>query len=211
METIAERIKKARLEIGMTQPELAKAAGVSKGTISLWENGINEPNGKNLHSLSDALNKTPDYILYGIRGNIDNATSVNVTRKIPLISWIAAGAWCESPDTFAPGDAEEWLPLPHNAGVRSFALRVDGDSMTPKHPGGRSYPHGTIIYVDPDKMVTNGCRVVARAPNGTYTFKTYFEDAGRMYLKAINTDYAPIDITDNVHICGVVIGSYLPE
>lgn len=130
--------------------------------------------------------------------------------SIPLISEVNAGSWCESPDNYAPGDAEEWLPAPTNAGPRTFALRVVNDSMTSPYPGQRSYPHGMIIYVDPDKEVINGSRVVARA-NGDYTFKSYIEDAGRKYLKPINPTYEKIDITDDVHICGVVIGSYLPE
>jgi len=131
-------------------------------------------------------------------------------NKIPLISWVSAGTWCESPDNYPVGDAEDWLPAPRNAGSRSFALRVINDSMTSPYPGQRSYPHGTIIYVDPDKPITNGCRVVART-NGEYTFKAYIEDAGRKYLKPINPTYDKIDITEDVHICGVVIGSYMPE
>lgn len=147
--------------------------------------------------------------------NLPSAAQSNVSpaprpKLIPLISEVNAGAWCESPDNYEPGDAEEWLPAPQNAGDRTFALRVNNDSMTAPYPGQRSYPEGMIIYVDPDKRITNGARVVARA-NGEYTFKAYVEDAGRKYLKPLNPQYDKIDITDDVSICGVVIGSYLPE
>ena len=37
-------LKKLRNELGIGQVELAKAVGVSKGVISLWENGLREPN-----------------------------------------------------------------------------------------------------------------------------------------------------------------------
>lgn len=83
--------------------------------------------------------------------------------------------------------------------------------MTSQFPGQRSYPPGVVIYVDPDRAVENGCRVVARIPNGEYTFKVYTEDAGRKYLKPINPQYPLIDITEETHICGVVIGAYMPE
>lgn len=140
-----------------------------------------------------------------------NATELGrVESTMPLIGWVKAGEWCESPDHFAPGDAEDWLPRPANAGVRSFALKVQNDSMTSPYPGQRSYPEGTIIYVDPDREIINGCRVVARV-NGEYTFKTYVEDGGRKYLKPINPTYDKYDITEDTHICGVIIGSYLPE
>ncbi|OFE11409.1 hypothetical protein PHACT_12695 [Pseudohongiella acticola] len=129
---------------------------------------------------------------------------------IPLISWVQAGQWCESPDPYQPGDAEDWMPAPPNAGPRTFALGVVNDSMTSPYPGQRSYPHGCIIYIDPDRQATNGARVVARV-GGEYTFKAYVEDAGRKYLKPINPTYDKIEITEDVHICGVVIGSYMPE
>ena len=225
MSTIGKRIKEKRESAKLSQDQVADYFDIGKSAVSGWERGTSQPSYKKLEGLARVLHTSVDYLVSGKRDKslasnndlgdslaIHNAEKIDVARRIPLISWISAGAWCESPDEFAPGDAEEWLPLPNNASEQSFALRVDGDSMTAKEPGAaRSYPHGTIIYVDPNKQVTNGARVVARAPNGTYTFKTYFEDAGRMYLKAINSDYPPIDVTDNLHICGVVIGSYLPE
>jgi len=38
-----ENFKSLRLELGVGQVELAKKLGVSKGVISLWENGLREP------------------------------------------------------------------------------------------------------------------------------------------------------------------------
>ena len=39
-----DNLKELRLEKKLGQVELAKAIGVSKGVISLWENGLREPN-----------------------------------------------------------------------------------------------------------------------------------------------------------------------
>ncbi|MFQ6773471.1 MAG: helix-turn-helix transcriptional regulator, partial [Clostridia bacterium] len=39
-----ENLKELRQEKKLGQVELAKAIGVSKGVISLWENGLREPN-----------------------------------------------------------------------------------------------------------------------------------------------------------------------
>ena len=82
--------------------------------------------------------------------------------------------------------------------------------MVSLSPGQRSYPQGSIIYVDPDKPVVSGARVVALV-NGEFTFKMFVEDAGRKFLKPINTSYDKIDVTGGANIYGVVIGSYLPE
>jgi SOS-response transcriptional repressor LexA len=134
------------------------------------------------------------------------------TTKVPVISWIQAGDFCESPDLFNPGDSDEWLPCPSRHSKGTYALRVKNDSMTSSVPGERSYPHGTIIFVDPERAYTVGSRVVARLPGTSEaTFKIYTEDAGQSYLMPINSKYPPIPIQEGTIICGVVIGSYWPE
>ena len=47
-----DNLKELRLERKIGQVELAKAIGVSKGVISLWENGLREPNMYSLIILS---------------------------------------------------------------------------------------------------------------------------------------------------------------
>ncbi len=47
-----EILKELRLERGLGQVELARAIGVSKGTISLWEHSKREPTLSNLIALS---------------------------------------------------------------------------------------------------------------------------------------------------------------
>lgn len=136
-------------------------------------------------------------------------------RKVPLISWIQAGQWSQAVDIFEPGVAEDWFWCPEgNPSENTYALKVKGDSMTAQSPTDRNYPHGSIIFVDPNKRVENGSRVVAKLPDqDEATFKIYKEDMGRKKLVPINTRvYDVIDITNmNVTICGVVIGSYMPE
>lgn len=47
-----DNLKELRLENNIGQVELAKAIGVSKGLISLWENGLREPTMCSLISLA---------------------------------------------------------------------------------------------------------------------------------------------------------------
>ena len=58
-----ERLKTLRIEKKMSQPELAKLVGVSKGMISFWENGINEPTISNLVKLCQIFEISSDYLL----------------------------------------------------------------------------------------------------------------------------------------------------
>ncbi len=48
-----ESLLELRRERGVGQVELARAIGVSKGIISLWENGKREPTLSNLIALSE--------------------------------------------------------------------------------------------------------------------------------------------------------------
>lgn len=56
-------LKSLRQEVGMGQVELAKKIGVSKGIISLWENGLREPNMSSLIELAKFFNVSIDFLV----------------------------------------------------------------------------------------------------------------------------------------------------
>lgn len=56
-------LKELRLENKMRQEELAKALGVSKGVISLWENGVREPNMYSLILIAKYFNISIDELI----------------------------------------------------------------------------------------------------------------------------------------------------
>ena len=58
-----DNLKSLRLEKGLGQVSLANLIRVSKGTISLWENGIREPSMSSLIALADFFNCTIDYLV----------------------------------------------------------------------------------------------------------------------------------------------------
>ena len=55
LETFGERIKFYRQQKGLSHKRFAKLIGVDAGTISLWENGKNQPLGKHLKTLNDTI------------------------------------------------------------------------------------------------------------------------------------------------------------
>ncbi|MCL2555986.1 MAG: helix-turn-helix transcriptional regulator [Firmicutes bacterium] len=57
-----ERLKELRLEKEMGHRELGKIIGVSNGTISTWENGINEPKLSYLIKLAVFFDVSLDYL-----------------------------------------------------------------------------------------------------------------------------------------------------
>ena len=56
-------LKDLRIQAGLGQIELAKEIGVSKGIISLWENGLREPNMSSLILISKYFKVSVDYLI----------------------------------------------------------------------------------------------------------------------------------------------------
>jgi transcriptional regulator with XRE-family HTH domain len=63
METVASIIKSRRMELNITQTELAKVAHLTPAAISQFESGARKPSFDTLSSLADALKVTTDYLL----------------------------------------------------------------------------------------------------------------------------------------------------
>ena len=55
MGIIAERITKARKELGLNQKELAKKANIAEPTLSRYENGYREPKAGTISQIAEAL------------------------------------------------------------------------------------------------------------------------------------------------------------
>ena len=58
-----DNLKELRLEKKLGQIELANALGVSKGIISLWENGLREPNMYSLIMIAKFFNVSIDELV----------------------------------------------------------------------------------------------------------------------------------------------------
>lgn len=125
----------------------------------------------------------------------------DVAGTLPLISWVQAGAWCETEDPYQMGQAEDWLLAPGKCGDKSFILRVRGASMEPE------YRDGELIYVDPSREPKHNDDVVVRLNNSNdATFKRLQIDGSRKYLVALNKQYPDpiIPLDEEAVICGVV-------
>ena len=64
--TIADRIQSLRKSKGMSQEELADAAGVSRQAVSKWESEQSIPDLDKVVILSEIFEVTTDYLLKGI-------------------------------------------------------------------------------------------------------------------------------------------------
>jgi SOS-response transcriptional repressor LexA len=207
MSNIGERISARRKELKLTQTAVAAIIGVSSASLTYWERDEIEPKNKNLAALARALDCSPDYLLHGATSGKQGSVA-SVHSRVPLINWdtvLESGADKEK-------CAEDWLYYPKQCGRKTFALIVNNDSMVSPHPNSKSYPIGTIIFVDPDLPIKAGSRVIAQVGNAAQvTFKEYREDGGNIYLIPINSQYPTTTVDDDTVLIGTIIGSFMAE
>ncbi len=202
-----------------------KTKGIVKTAqaVSKWLNGGAIPELDSLTALSEWLGVRREWLEHGVKPVFpdgttdltDSKTSApprpgTTLKMVPLISWEQATTWLSAPN-FSTADAETWLACPASISKSGFALRVHGDSMT-SHGPGRSYPNGSIIFIDPEISPSNGDRVIATLQNSSEaTFKVLVSDAGKQYLKPINPQYPIIEVTDHTTLNGKVVGMFIFE
>ncbi|KGS16205.1 Repressor protein cI [Pseudomonas syringae pv. delphinii] len=225
-----------RKELGLTQEKAAAALGMNQGSFSHYlngRNGLNTPFAVQVAQLlqvpvedfSPRIAKLIAMMTSAVSGsglaekhkgerseqaNLDMIVQPRrAAKRYPLISWIAAGSRAESPDSFIPGSAEEYLPSTENAGEHGYWLDVRGPSMTSQTVP--SFPEGTKILVQPEGFdLLSGKFYVARHRDGETTFKQYINDAGSAYLMPLNAAFKPIEIDGDWEIIGRVIEAKIP-
>jgi len=81
MQTVGERIKKRRTELGWTQDVLAEKAGISKSFLSDLENGKRSVGADKLLDIGKVLSLSLDYLMAGQEPQMD-ATEVQIPSSL---------------------------------------------------------------------------------------------------------------------------------
>jgi len=63
--TFAERVKKARVRLGMTQKQLAVRAGLAMALVWRWERGRHGGRQRSVERVGDVLGVPPAYLVAG--------------------------------------------------------------------------------------------------------------------------------------------------
>lgn len=201
-----------RKKLGLTEGELSRRSGVKQPTVHRILSGSSEsPRIDNIERISRVLGVEVAPLLSGKLAEESGAYISNlgagpsIKGRVPVVSWVQAGALCEAIDLYSPGVAEDWLDCPFPHSPLAFCLVVKGLSMYPE------YRPDEVILVEPELCAEHGDDIVARTPEGTATFKRLQKTEDGNYLLAINPDYPDriIQIPDGTIICGVVTGSWI--
>ena len=206
-------LAKARMkELKITQETLAEKVGVTQGAVAHWVSGRREPDLETINRILEALGLPRMQVGSQYANVAPAAQPYKDAKEYPLISWIAAGAWQESCDNFAPGDAEEWIDSNAEAGPCGYWLEVRGQSMVATGET-VSFPPRMRILVRPEGFdLVSGKFYIARlGDTGETTFKQYVRDAGTEYLQPLNPSYKTMEMGEGVQIIGRVVDAKLPK
>lgn len=94
MEHFSERLRWAREEAKLTQPELAQKLSISKGTVGNWESGQNYPGHDNLRRLADVLNVSESFL----RGESDRPERIVPGHGLLQDETETYGGWVNEED-----------------------------------------------------------------------------------------------------------------
>jgi len=128
----------------------------------------------------------------------DTAT-VSAGKLIPVINKVAAGYPADFDDLDYPaGIADDYVRCPDLHDPNAFAVRVVGDSMTPK------FKEGDIVVFSPAVEVRSGddCFIRFTAPHETTFKRVFFEPDNTVRLQPRNEQYPPL-IVDGKRINGL--------
>ena len=200
-ETIGARIRRTRTTMGMTQMELAAAAGVNQGYLSAIERGKAHPRKRTIDALAIAMN-IPQGVIIG--GGKDHDTPQPLeTNELPLFGSIPAG-----PPTESQEQLEMFPVLRHQWAPDYYCLRLSFDSMEPTLKPGDI----VLVHYRPDVEAEHvQGRICACLIDGLATLKRVsveWRDGERMViLRGDNPRTSPllIDASHDFCIQGIVV------
>jgi transcriptional regulator with XRE-family HTH domain len=153
-----ERIRGLRLARGLTLQQVGDAFGISRGSVSSWESGVNQPDPRKLQRLAEFFQTTVEYLVTGTRAAPEPNVS-EAAATLPFVPWSKLAD--HSRGRFTPDDVAA-ISLRTGAGPKAFCSRFLG----PEGPTWSRYPvpSGALLVIDPQAPSTHGQLVVINQP-----------------------------------------------
>ncbi len=204
MTKLAQNIRNRRIELRMSQQELANKLGYrSRSAINKIELGINDLTQPKIIAFAEALQTTPAYLMGWEETDKGTATlPANIlplpkTRKIPLLGTIA----CGEPIT-ATENVDQYIEVADDIHC-TFALRCKGDSMIDAR-----IMDGDVVYIREQPQVENG-EIAAVLIDDEATLKRVYLSQDVVQLVPCNAKYSPMVYTgaqlDTIRILGKAV------
>lgn len=189
------KIKELRKEKRISQEQLAKLLNTTQTTISGWEKDKWQPDNEAILKMCNIFSCSADYLLD--RNNIKN------DRRIPVLGRIPAGIPINMIEDIL--DYEDISPDMLSGGKEYFALKVKGDSMSPK------FLDGDVVIVRKQDDCENGAFAIVAVNGYDATFKKIIKKENGLILQPLNANYEPQVYTNEditalpIRVLGIVV------
>ncbi len=221
--TIGEIIVKYRNEHKLSQRKFAEQCGLSNGTISIIESGVNPrthdplvPNLSTINQLAKGMNITIQSLIesaddvpislcvdFDTNSNVPSLTANNIhpikLKKFPLLGEIACGE-----PIWADEDKESYIMADMEIDA-DFCLTANGNSMI-----NARIQNGDIVFIKKMEMVRNG-EIAAVIIDNEATLKRvyYYPDKNKLVLNPENPNFEPLvyinEELDDIRILGKAV------
>ena len=204
MDDIAKRLLETIQKRQMTYGDLATKTGIAKSAIQRYATGetkkIPLPR---LEALADALGVSAAYLMgWDEPSPASRPLPAGLLpiekRRIPILGPIAAG----TPLT-AEREYDNYVSIAGDSHHADAALRVEGDSMTPR------YLDGDLVLIRLQDDVDNG-QIAAVCIDDCITLKRLYHMPHGVQLVSENPKYAPMMFdasnSDSIRVMGLAVG-----
>ncbi len=199
---LSKQLKRLRAQQDYTQSGLARQLGVTQQAVARWETDKSSPDPTMLIKIASLLKVSVDELV----GNTQEASlSSSQGVKIPVLGSVVAGVPIEAITDIL--GYEEITPQLSRTG-KFFALRIKGESMTPR------FEEGDIVIVKQQPDVESGDIAIILINGSEATVKQVKKTKEGIVLYGYNpTVYAPHFYTNQeimelpVQIIGKVVES----
>lgn len=214
-EEIGRRIKQAREQQGLTQPQLAAILNYTSATvIHGWEAGKRHVSLDDLLKLVNVLHKPFDYFMgKEIPGSPNAPDPTDLLQQrlgqilgvdyVPLLGNIAAGRPIVAMENLTTKKVPVPIDLPFKP---DFALKTQGDSMIDA-----GIEEGSLVFIKRQDYVDFSGQIAAVVLGEEATLKYVFAaDDGTYWLVPANKKYRPVQVKDiaDAHIIGIYAGAF---
>lgn len=169
---ISEQIRKKRLQLGLSQTELARRLGVRQSTVAMWETGKNNPEYGKLLAIAET---------FGVK--VSSLTGEAELARIPVLGKVQAGIPREAVE-----DAVGYEDISEDVAKTGefFALRIRGSSMEPR------FLEGDTVIVRRQSSVDNGDIAIVLVGDDEATCKKFYRHNDGITLVSLNPAFPPM-------------------
>jgi SOS-response transcriptional repressor LexA len=186
----------------ISEAELSRKINVPRATINRLASGRTpDPRVSTLETIAEYFSVSLEQLL-GKQPLYSNADSMvaKARASLPIIDWKDTAHWHGAINGINPENHFDWIMIDTSIETGLFALRVRGDSMWP------NFQENTILIIDPDKVPKNRSFVIYYIKDlGEVVFRQLLIDGSYKFLKAINSMFPNIQISEDDQLIGTVL------